>query len=237
MTPVIGITCLINNHRTQDYKDAVTKFGGEPKPFAARDKNPEEHITSIPKYLEEIDGLLLAGGGAIDPICYRDETPHNFKTIDPSRDALDIQLCQKALETDIPVFGICRGIQVMCVVKGGFPHQSIRKERPEEEIRHKKKYEPNLTHDIKIEPHSRLCEIVKAEHATIISSHQQAVNEVGEGFVVSASTETKIIEAIEIPSRRFVIGVQYHPERMLKIPELCEHAAKLFQAFINAASQ
>lgn len=237
LRPVIGITCKWNNERVQDYIKAITDFEGIPKLFASREKSLQEHITFIPKYLEEIDGLLLAGGGAIDPICYGDETPHNFKTIDPSRDALDIQLCRKALETDIPVFGICRGMQVMSVVKGGFPHQSIRKECPEEEIRHKKKDEPNLTHDIKIETNSRLGEIVNAEHATIISSHQQAVNKVGEDFVVSANTEAKIIEAIEIPSKRFVIGVQYHPERMLKKPELREHAAKLFQSFINAALQ
>ncbi len=237
MKPVIGITCLIRNHRTQDYIDAVTEFGGKPKRFAARDKSTEEHIESIPEYLKQIDGLLLAGGGAIDPICYNDETPHNFKTIDPSRDALDIHLCQKALETEIPIFGICRGIQVMSVVKGGFPHKSIRRERPKEKIRHKNKHNLNLQHDIDIKPQSRLYEIVDQLQTKVISAHQQAVNEVGEEFVKAAYTEAGIIEAIEIPSRRFVIGVQYHPERMLKIPELREHAKKLFQAFISAASQ
>lgn len=237
MKPVIGITCKWNNEKIQDYIDAVKEFGGEPKIFASREKSSREHITSAPEYLKQIGGLLLAGGGAIDPARYYQKRRRKYNRISRTRDALDLHLCQKALETEIPIFGICRGIQVMSVTKGGFLHQSIRKERPEEKIRHKRKDEPNLRHDINIQSRSRLYEIINEEHATVISSHEQAVNEIGEGFVKTAYTEAGIIEAIEIPSRRFVIGVQYHPERMLKIPELREHAKKLFEAFISAASQ
>ena len=92
-------------------------------------------------------------------------------------------------------------------------------------------------HYIKIQPDSLLNQLTDESTTEVNSAHHQAVKVIGEGFVVTAQSEDGIIEAIENPSKRFVIGVQYHPERMLKTPEFREHAQKLFEAFINAASQ
>ncbi len=234
MKPVIGITCKkLDNMK--DYIKAIKEFGGEPKMFVSLEKSISEHLESIPDYLEQIHALLLPGGGAIDPGRYSQKRKKKFNTISRSRDALEIRLCQKALEADMPVFGICRGIQVMSVASGGYPYQDIRLVYPEKALMHKRKKGKDSRHEINIEPHSRLSEIVNENSTLVNSAHQQAVSRIGEGFVETAHTGD-IIEAMEIPSRRFVIGVQYHPERMLKEPELRGHAEKLFKAFINAAS-
>ena len=233
MKPVIGITCKVRD-KVKDYINAIKEFGGEPILFASLEK-PKAKLEFIPEYLEKINGLLLPGGGAIDPGRYSQKRKKKFNTISRSRDALEIRLCQKALEADMPVFGICRGIQVMSVATGGYPYQDIRLEYPEKALMHKRVKRKDSRHEINIEPRSRLIEIVNENSVLVNSAHQQAVNRIGEGFVETAHAES-IIEAMEIPSRRFVIGVQYHPERMLKEPELRGHAEKLFKAFINAAS-
>jgi len=237
MKPKIGITCKIRDLGTQYYIDAVKAFGGESILFAALEKSTARHLDSIPEYLEQIDGLLLPGGGDIDPGRYSQERHESIMGVSRSRDALEIRLYQKALEANIPVFGICRGIQVMSVATGGNLIQDIESLYSEEPLNHKKREnEEDSLHEIEIVPHSRLNEIVNEHHAKVNSAHHQAVDRVGDGLVVTARTEAGLIEAIEIPSRRFVIGVQSHPERMLKETDLRGHAKKLFEAFINASS-
>ena len=236
MKPTIGITCKDRNLGTQDYIDAVTKFGGNPILFASLEKPTAQHLESISEYLEQIDGLLLPGGGDMNPYVYFKKWDQNInKNISNSRDALEIRLCQAALEADIPIFGICRGIQVMNVAMKGNLYRDIKLFYPKKSLTHKKVDGEDSLQEIEIVCHSRLSEIVNENSSLVKSAHQQAVDVVGDGFVVTARTEDGIVEAMEIPSRRFVIGVQYHPERMLKKPELRGHAEKLFKAFIDAA--
>lgn len=92
-------------------------------------------------------------------------------------------------------------------------------------------------HSIKIQPSSRLSQLTDTSITEVNSAHHQAVKVIGRSFMVTAQSEDGIIEAIEIPSKRFVMGVQYHPERMLQDPELRKHGQKLFEAFIHAASE
>ncbi len=237
MSLKIGITCK-KNVRMENYTDAIVNFGGDPIIFASLEKSIPEHLASIPKYLEEIDGLLLPGGGDIDSTLFFQKRHPEVNNVSRSRDALELRLCQKALQANIPVFGICRGIQVMSVAMGGSLYQDIEAVYPREALNHKvDESGEDSRHPIEIKPYSRLSEIVN-EHQTLVNSaHHQAVDEIGEEFVVTAYSEDGIIEAVENPSKRFVIGVQYHPERMLKKPELRRHAEKLFEAFIHAAKQ
>jgi putative glutamine amidotransferase len=218
----------------ENYTNAIEECGGEPRLFAALEKSIPKHLASIPEYLAEIDGLLLPGGGDIDPCHFFQARHHAVKGVSRSRDALEIRLFQEALEADLPIFGICRGIQVMSVAMGGNLYQDVPSQFPQA-LRHKKVDEEDSRHEIEIEPGSLLSELTGARVAEVNSAHHQAVNEVGKGFVVTARAKDEIIETIENPSREFVLGVQYHPERMLKDPKLCQHAQKLFEAFINAA--
>ncbi len=229
MKPIIGITFLsnINNDSSNNYIKAISEFGGIPRtlyPGISKDA------------FDGIDGLLLTGGGDIHPDNFGEPYHPTLKFVSENRDALEIPLCQKAIEDDIPVFGICRGIQVMSVAMGGSLYQDIHEEYRQDALIHTQIDNEDSRHEIEI-GESRLNEFIGKEIDAVNSSHHQAVKDKGDGFVVTAhSTEDGVIEAIENPSKKFVLGVQYHPERMLETVEFREHRRKLFEAFIKAAS-
>ena len=234
MRPIIGITSK-KNSRLDNYTRAIQEYGGEPRIFTACDKSISNHLASIHEYLANIDGLLLPGGGDIDPCLYSETCHDTVSDVSKSLDALEIQMFRKALEADLPVFGICRGIQVMSVAMGGSLYQDIPSQCPQA-LRHPKKEDgKDAQHTIEIESDSLLNQVIGKCITKVNSAHHQAVKEVGKGFVVIARASDRVIEAIEAPLKRFVLGVQYHPEQMLKDPKLCQHALKLFKEFIKAA--
>ncbi len=228
MKPIIGITFSdnIQNDPSNNYINAIEEFGGIPRtlyPGISGD------------ILDGIDGLLLTGGPDIDPIHY-DEEPHETTDINTDRDALELPLCKRAMKKDLPVFGICRGIQIMNVAKGSSLYQNIPSQFTDP-LTHKITVNTSDTwHDIKVQPDSLLNEITGDTIVEVNSRHHQSLKVIGEGFTVTAQSEDGIIEAIEDRSKRFMLGVQYHPERMTKTPEFREHRRKLFEAFITAAS-
>ncbi len=233
MKPKIGITCK-RSRDIENYPDAVEEHGGEPILIASLETPVNDHLSSIPKYLEELDGLLLTGGGDIDSTHYFQER-RSVYSVSRSRDALELRLCQKALETDIPVFGICRGIQVMSVAMWGNLYQDIDTDHPEPVLRHPKLNGEDAQHEIQIKSDSLLYEIIGKNVDKVNSAHHQAVKDVGKDFVITARSSDKVIEAIEDPSKDFVLGVQYHPERMTATDDFLEHRGKLFSAFIESA--
>ncbi len=248
MKPVIAITCKYPS-AMQNYIDAVNEFGGKPYVIGSLERTIPEHLIAIPEYLKNIDGLLLPGGGDINPCIYFQErdkfkgwdgTEIDMKVnqgVSRSRDALELRLCQEALKTDIPVFGICRGIQTMNVAMGGNLYQDtplqVQNPLPHKHVEKDK----DTQHTIEIDANSRLSEIVGTNHDVVNSSHHQSIDLIANGFIITARSEDGVIEAIEKPSKRFVIGVQYHPERMRKNKEFLEHRRKLFEAFIKAAKR
>ena len=242
--PVIGITSTNRLESDDNYITAIEDFKGKPRNFAAQDSSIRTHLASISEYLSHIDGLLLTGGGDINPSVYFQERHFSIGGVSRSRDALEIGLFQKALEADMPVFGICRGIQIMSVAMGGSLHQHIPDIPNLPQALPHKIAGDDSRHDIEITEGSLLRDLIGEPFAEVNSAHHQAVDVVGEGFVVTArSTADGIIEAIEHPDKRFMLGVQYHPERMLNKPgrmfnkpEMDEHAKQLFKAFIAAAS-
>ena len=236
MAPVIGITCKRTGD-IENYINAIKEFGGEPLLFASLKKSIDEHRASIPEYLEKIDGLLLPGGGDINPALFFEERHHAVYNVSRSRDALEIWLCQDALKADLPVFGICRGIQVMSVAMRGSLYQDVPDQIIDLLPHSRDENDEDSQHDIEIKPDSLLRKLVGKNADEVNSAHHQAINEVGEGFVVTARSEDGIIEAIEGKPEQFVLGVQYHPERMTEPSEFREHRRKLFEAFIKAASR
>ena len=235
MKPVIGITCKKTGD-IANYIDAIEVYGGDPLVFASLEKPIAEHRASIREYLETIDGLLLPGGGDINPALFFEERDPAVESVSRSRDALEIWLCQEALEANIPIFGICRGIQVMSVATRGSLYQDIPSQFTDHLTHKITESTDDSWHDIKIQANSRLDEIINECETKVNSRHHQSVKDVGNGFVVTARSEDRIIEAMEDPSKRFVLGVQYHPERMIQTDEFREHRRKLFEAFIAAAS-
>ena len=236
MKPIIGITCKDRNN-IGNYTKTVSEFGGKPIVYASLEKSIQEHLAAIPDYIDEIDGLLLSGGGDIESSHFNQELHPNVTNVSRSRDALELNLCRRALETDIPVFGICRGIQVMSVAMNGSLYQDIETVYPKDALIHPSIGQVDSEHEILIEPGSLLDEIIGAGVETVNSAHHQSVDDIGEGFIVTARSSDGIIEAMENPSKTFVLGVQYHPERMKRTNEFREHRQKIFEAFLNAASK
>ncbi|MDE0084415.1 MAG: gamma-glutamyl-gamma-aminobutyrate hydrolase family protein [Candidatus Poribacteria bacterium] len=237
MSPIIGITCKKTTDDMQNYIDAIEQYGGEPRLFVSREKSVADHRDAISEYLSEIDALLLPGGGDMNPALFFEKRHSEVKGVSRSRDALEIWLCQDVLKADLPMLGVCRGIQVMSVAMRGSLYQHIPCQFTDPLLHKKKKSRNDSQHDIQIETGSLLNQITGDRVAKVNSRHHQSVKVIGDGFIVTAQSEDGVIEAIENPSKRFVLGVQYHPERMLKKPDMEAHAAHLFTAFIKAASQ
>lgn len=229
MAPVIGITFTYNigNSSSNNYIRAIKEFGGIPRPLYPG--------ISEDTYAD-IDGLLLTGGPDIDPSYYGEEV-HETTEIEPNRDELELFLFKRSREKDIPVFGVCRGIQVMNVAMDSSLYQDIPSQFTDH-LTHKILEDENDSwHDIKIQSGSLLNEITGETIAKVNSRHHQALKVVGDGFRVTAQSKDGIIEAIEDKSKRFMVGVQYHPERMWATADSREHRRKLFEAFIQATSE
>ena len=240
MRPVIGITCsltvsaigdsiytLERNIIARDYVRAIEYAGGTPLliPHVG-------DIECINQYLGVLDGLILSGGGDIDPLLFGQEPHQNIGSVDRVRDEMELQLTQKALNQDLPILAICRGIQMLNVAAGGTIYQDIASEMPPPTLCHSQQGTGwYASHTIDILSDSRLLQIFGSPTARVNSFHHQAVREVGEGFIVTAKARDNVIEAIESPTHRFALGVQYHPEMMWeRHPEVLN----LFTTFLKA---
>ncbi len=229
MKPIIGITFSSNSvtGTSKNYICAIEEFGGIPRILYPGVSDSE---------FTDIDGLLLTGGGDIHPDNFDQAWHPSLKYVNEARDELELPLCREKIEADLPVFGICRGIQVMSVAMGGSLYQDVPSQIIDPLTHPAKENTEDSQHEIEIEHGSRLIKIVGKSADEVNSAHHQAVDEIGEGFVVTARSEDGVIEAIENPSKKFGLGVQYHPERMIQTDEFREHRRKLFEAFIAAAS-
>lgn len=212
------------------YEDAVRGAGGEPIRIEL-DQTPVQVL----KQMERCDAILLPGSRAdIDPQKYRADRHEKTAPADAKRDRVDELLLHHAYKSRKPVLGICYGLQSLNVYRSGSLVQHI-----ESGINHSAGRAVAKAHTVKIEPESRLGEIVGASKAIAVnSSHHQAADAAGNGLrVVARSTEDGIIEALEgAAPGHFVLAVQWHPERSVNDgPELAESAKSIFRAFIEAA--
>ncbi len=180
------------------------------------------------------DGILLQGGSDIDPKYYH-ELPHEkLGPISSERDVFEIAVAQMAIQNDKPLFGICRGLQVLNVAAGGTLYQDIPSQISKDINHNQKEDGSNVTHSIRIDSQSRLAQIFQSETAQVNSFHHQSINKLGEGLVVSARAADDVIEAVEIPNRRFILAIQSHPERLFKTNE---QSRQLFLEFVAAAGR
>jgi len=233
--PLIGLTTALRQDAPgimspairETYVRAVRDGGGLPVLIPA---GPDDVLRET---FERLDGLLLPGGGDIEPARFG-EAPHpDLRGRELQRDDLELALCRWALAEGKPVLGICRGIQVMNVAAGGTLYQDIPSQYATT-IRHAS--DPSLrrgyiAHDVVIEPGSRLAALVGGEPLPVNSWHHQAVKDVGRTLVVSARAADGIIEGLEIPAHRFAVSVQFHPEDLY---EAHERIRRLFAGFVAA---
>jgi putative glutamine amidotransferase len=207
-----------------NYVQAVQQAGG----LAVMIPPDGELVDDPEQVLELIDGLMLAGGADIDPSSYAQE-PHP-QTVDtvPERDVFEIALARAAIARDMPVLGICRGMQLINVACGGTLVQHLPDHLGHEEHRRVLGSFDGADHDVVLSDGSLAARAAgEVEHATK-SHHHQGVDRLGEGLLVTGvSTLDDLPEALELPDRRFVLGVQWHPE--------ADPASNVVGAFVEAA--
>ncbi|ADI02536.1 MAG TPA: gamma-glutamyl-gamma-aminobutyrate hydrolase family protein [Syntrophothermus lipocalidus] len=224
----IGITCSFepdeNRHYLRrDYIDKILNAGGVPVILP-----PTNDRDVITEYKETCHGLLLAGGGDVDPVNWGEEPHPDLGTVDPTRDEFELALMKCAMEEDLPVLGICRGAQVINVAFGGSLYQHLAGG-----ISHQQKAPPSHAfHGILVVRDTRLYRISGSDTLRVNSFHHQAVREIGENLIISATACDGVIEAVESVCHRFILGVQWHPELMTdKVSE------NLFKALVDAGRE
>lgn len=184
---------------------------------------------------ERLDGLVLTGGGDVDPVHFGEEPEPGLGRIDAARDAMEIALCRRFVEIDRPLLGICRGIQVLNVALGGGVIQHLTPENTDGLIQHDVlALGDGPGHSVAIEPGTKLAEITGAARLRVNSSHHQGVGEPAPDLVVTARAPDGVIEAIEHPHRRFVLGVEWHPERGR---DACPESRAILGAFVAACGE
>jgi putative glutamine amidotransferase len=173
---------------------------------------PDEAAVESPDILlDRVDALILAGGADVDPACYGAEAHAETTGTWPERDRFESALTRRALERDMPVLGVCRGMQLLNVALGGTLHQHL-PDSVGSEV-HRSAAGSFGEHRVRLEPGSLAHAAAGAGDFAVRSHHHQGVDRVGEGLHVSGwSVEDELIEAVELPGKRFALGVIWHPE-------------------------
>lgn len=210
-SPRIGITTYHRNDKGDtrlpgDYADAVRRAGGIPLLIQPGETRLEELVSFL-------DGIILSGGGDVDPQRYTDERHAQVYAVDEERDSAEFALTEIAIANDVPLFCICRGLQVLNVALGGTLIVDIPDAMPES-MAHR--HDPNIApqfieHEVSVSAESRLGQMIARDTVTTASWHHQAIDKLGDGLQVVASADDGIIEAVEMADKP-VIAVQWHPE-------------------------
>jgi putative glutamine amidotransferase len=219
MRPVVGIT-LGDGGRPgfhamrEDYVRSVEQAGAVPVVL------PPLRAEDVAALVGRLDGVLLSGGVDLDPVLFS-QAPHpKLGQVNRRRDDFELALTRAALRQDLPILAICRGHQVLNVATGGTLIQDIPSLVKGANVHDARGPRWRRAHRVELEPQSRLREILGQDTIPVNSFHHQAVDRLGEGLVVSArSPEDGVVEGIEMPTRRFVVAVQWHPESFWSRPD------------------
>ncbi|MCX4751703.1 gamma-glutamyl-gamma-aminobutyrate hydrolase family protein [Kitasatospora sp. NBC_01287] len=231
--PLVGITSYLEQASwgvwnqpaalvPQLYVDAVIGAGAVPVLLPPQPAGPVARAL-----LARLDGLVLAGGPDVDPARYRAEPHHRTGAPHPVRDAWEFELVRAALAVDLPLLGVCRGLQVLNAALGGDLVQHL----PDRIGDESHQSAPATFHrrPVRVEPESRLAGIL-GERPEVLCYHHQAVDRIGTGLRPVAFAADGTVEALELPGARFALGVQWHPEADPGDP-------RLFRSFVDAVEE
>ena len=223
--PVIGVTRC---SRLDDYVASVEQAGARARVL---------EVSESPRALvETLDGVLLTGGGDVDPVLYGEERHPSVEDAEPGRDEFELDLARRAMAADMPLLAICRGAQVLNVAAGGTLVQDIPSSVTTDLSHTLTEPKDCVAHPIEVARgsrlHAALGDAVDAACTCRVNSrHHQSVGMLGSELVASAVAPDGVIEAIEAPKSRFCVGVQWHPENFWRTGEF----RPLFDAFVEAA--
>lgn len=221
--PFIGIECDFNNN---SYSKAIYKGGGTPIYFPVVNDSKV-----IRQQIRICDGLILAGGSDINPIYYGKEPLPLLENTFTEVDEYQMTLTEYALEKNIPILGVCKGMQMLNIVAGGTLYQDLSYANPDH-IKHRQDSQLNqYCHSISIKPDSIIYKFF-GDNILVNSWHHQSIEELGKDIKVTAISPDRIIESIEMTNKKFVVGVQWHPEVLI---EENEHMLPLFKNLINSS--
>ncbi|HEY4097737.1 MAG TPA: gamma-glutamyl-gamma-aminobutyrate hydrolase family protein [Baekduia sp.] len=235
--PVIGLCAALERAQwgawdtpahllPREYADAVQRAGGIAL-LLPPDPRTMEHPDEL---LDLLDGLMLAGGSDVDPAAYGAEPHAETIGTNPERDAFELALAARAIERDMPFLGICRGMQVLNVARGGTLLQHLPESHGHEHHRRNPGTFDGNDHLVRLDDASLAARAAGESSHRTLSHHHQAVDRVGEGLVVSGhSALDDLPEAIELPDRGFVLGVQWHPE--------ADETSRLIGALVDEARE
>jgi putative glutamine amidotransferase len=223
--PVIGITRC---SRLDDYVSSIERSGARARVL---------DVSESPRALTDtLDGVLLTGGGDVDPVLYGEPRHPTVEDAEPGRDEFEIDLARRAIEADLPLLAICRGAQVLNVAAGGTLVQDIPSAVATGLPHSLPQTRDCIAHPVQITRGSRLYHALGAAldaacTCRVNSRHHQSVGKLGQALVASAVAPDGVIEAIEAPNATFCVGVQWHPENFWRTGEF----KPLFDAFVEAA--
>ena len=225
--PVIAVARC---NKLSDYEESIRRAGADVLVVDPSGPRPEHVIASV-------DGLVLTGGGDVQPSLYGATAHPTIELAEEGRDEYEIALVRLATEADLPVLAICRGLQVLNVARGGTLVQDISDQVGTAVIHRVPTPRDATAHEISLRRGSLLERVLnESTHGTgtrgVNSRHHQAVKEIGADLIVTATAPDGVVEAAEDPRRRFLIGVQWHPENFCRTGEF----RQLFEGFIRAVA-
>ncbi|MCL4303279.1 MAG: gamma-glutamyl-gamma-aminobutyrate hydrolase family protein [Anaerolineae bacterium] len=229
--PIIGLTTYERDKEQNyglpaEYIEAVRRAGGIPVLLPPGESYQDELLTLL-------DGVILTGGGDVDPTHYEGTTHEALEDIDPERDASEINLAKLIVALELPALSICRGAQVLNVALGG----TLIEHLPDEvggEVEHRTTPPGYTYHSVTIETGSRLAAVVGQAEVASNSWHHQAVRQLAPGLKTVAFAPDGTIEAVEMPNHPWLIAVQWHPESLAATDPAHQ---KIFDALVEAAAR
>lgn len=225
--PLIAIG---QNRKMEDYLESVRRAGGDPVEASVGGEAPE-HL------LARVDGLVLTGGGDVDPVLYGEARHATFQAAETGRDEYEIALARAAVAAGVPFLAICRGMQVLNVAMGGTLFQDIPSQVTGALEHSVPQPRVQIAHEVWVAKGSRLSTLLAdhmedGETCHVNSRHHQSVKDVARGFEVTATSPDGVVEAMEKKDAPFCVAVQWHPENFWRTGEFRE----LFEGLVQASS-
>jgi putative glutamine amidotransferase len=226
----MALIAIGQNRKMEDYLESVRRAGGEPVEVVVGGEAPEQ-------ILSRVDGLMLTGGGDVDPKLYGEKPHGTFQESETGRDAFEIALARTAIAKGIPLLAICRGMQVLNVAMGGTLIQDIPSQITGALQHSMPQPRAGSAHEVWVSKESKLSTLLKdhmedGETCHVNSRHHQSVKQVAKGFEITATSPDGVIEAMEKPDAPYCVAVQWHPENFWRTGEFRE----LFEGLVQAAN-